>query len=318
MAGPERIAEETLLLRGSPQTVFYELPDGGIIVVDPGHGRKRAKQIARITGGYGRTIVLLTHGHTDHVDVLSYTDIIGRHEVLATSIERPMVEHPVYRVSMTFGLPLRRGSGLLLYDAKPVRVSREIPYDQGRGLGPEPIPGLEDYNVQLVPLPGHTPGHAGFLLGGVLAAGDAIFGDRVLEGYIAPYHMDPCTARRSLAWIRALYEEGLIRVVVPGHGPVVRGDSIPALVEANIASIDRFATNVYDVLEEAPRTAGEIVSMLPGAGRVEKPGLLLLAEVALKGLLACLEEKGAVRARVEDGRVVWSLEKRVPLGEEAR
>lgn len=51
-------------------------------------------------------------------------------------------------------------------------------------------PGDKIGTIEAIALPGHTFGHLGYCIDGVLYAGDAVFGDPVLAKYGVPYLMD--------------------------------------------------------------------------------------------------------------------------------
>ncbi len=295
-----RITGEIELLRGSPATLIYNY-DEYTVIVDPGHGSKRVKTISKILEKRNatpeNTVILLTHFHTDHVDIIAENPAMAR-EVIIHELDKPGLVSPLYRITMTFGYPLRSESSMLLFKARPVEPSTLI-QDSWEG-----------YGARAVWLPGHTPGHTGYIIDRILYAGDALFGDKVLSRYIAPYHLDACTARESLEKIRGLLLNGTVEWIVPGHGPVVRGEDALKLVEANIKAIDGFSEKIEGILGDAGSrglTLEEIVSRLPGARETQGVGLLLLAQAGTRGVLACLEAEGRVEARAAGGVVRWVL-----------
>jgi glyoxylase-like metal-dependent hydrolase (beta-lactamase superfamily II) len=96
-----------------------------------------------------------------------------------------------------------------------------------------------------VPLPGHTFGHVGFYAEGVLYAGDALFGKKVLEKHGVPYLMDIDAFLASLERIRSLEPE----MLVMGHGPVAASRRrIVEMIETNRAAVERAAELVVNAL----------------------------------------------------------------------
>lgn len=283
------------ILRGSPSTLLASC-DGEVYVVDPGHGRKRAKQVAREVSklGAGRVTFVVTHFHSDHHTALAQglLDQLGGAVVAAPRLDAPAVRDPLLRVALTFGYPLPRGSRLLTYDPLPVRVDLEL--DPPARLGP----------LELLPLPGHTPGQVGVVApDGTLYAADSLFGDRVLARYGAPYHFDPCTALDTLERLRDSL--GRFEAVQPSHGPLAKAGEAEALVDANIKVVSELIDHVREALrrgytlDEATRHVAKSMKA-PG-----EPGLLLLVQATVRGAIACLQARGEAEAAPEDGLIRW-------------
>ncbi|MEB3807257.1 MAG: MBL fold metallo-hydrolase [Desulfurococcales archaeon] len=283
-----RLGDSTYLLRGSPSTLFY-VDDGVVYVVDPGHGSKRAKQIKRVLAELGGgAVAVVTHYHSDHFETLSKDT--GVRKVYSSRLDRPGIEYPEYRVSMTFGLPLEEWREVLLY--KPVAVKVDEAFNCGGQVGP----------LETLHLPGHTPGQVGVLTpDGILYAADAVFGERVLEAYLLPYHRDPCKARDSLAKLLG----ASFQVLVPGHGPVLEEGEGRELIQANMRVLDSFLSRLVESLEK-PVSFEEILHRLvDDASKAGSPGAMFLVEQSLRGALACLAGRGLIEAGLEKRGVVW-------------
>jgi len=282
----ERIDGSTFLLRGSPQALLYLEGDTRVLyVVDPGQGGGRVKALARAVRELApeRVVAVVTHFHSDHLEVLSR----GRpsfDEVLVPRGDEAGAADPRARLAMTFGYPLEPGDYELFSLPFPApRVEYTGVYEPGQRVGP----------LETLPLPGHTPGHAGVATpDGVLYAGDAIFGTRVLERYALPYHRDPCTALESLDSI-AGYSPN---VLVPGHGPPVKGQEALELVNLNKARIAGMLESVEAAIGEGPATVGEVLAAAAGGVDASTPpGLAMLLEQTVRGALACLARRGRAK-----------------------
>ncbi len=266
-----RVAGDTYVLRGSPSTLFHV--GEGLYIVDPGHGKKRAKQIRKEISGHSRSGVyaIITHYHSDHHSALSHN--IPLDSVAAPRKDAPMITDPYLRTSLTFGMPLSSGDPLLPFTAPSIDVDTLLepgPY------GP----------LKILPLPGHTLGQIGVETpDGVLYASDSLFGPRVLETYGVPYHFNPCMAEDTLESL--LDYAGSIEALVPSHGPIARGDEIRGIVEMNLERVRDAWSRILDILVE-PRTVGEVAYLLASGYGVEpSPGMLMLVETAVKGYISC-------------------------------
>jgi len=283
----DQVVGDAVLVRGSPSSLLVETGEG-LIIVDPGHGGGKVKSLKKALAGR-EALAVVTHYHSDHFEVLSRGKLpVAR--VAAPRLDAPGVEHPEYRLGMTFGYPLDPGDPFLVFPAPPVRVDMVFE------------PGSRIWGLETVPLPGHTPGQAGIVTpGGVLYAGDALFGDKVLERYALPYHRDTCRALETLEALDPYRYEA----IVPGHGPVVSGDAARGLVDKNIASLKLALDRVVEALSEPASLealARRLLGDAPPAGSV---GLYMLLEQSLRGMLLCLARRGLVEAVLEGGFVVW-------------
>ena len=291
---------EVETVRGSPATLIVWCEGPTAFVVDPGHGRKRAKQLAKKLSQAGEVVFFLTHHHSDHhaslaeglLDTLSEQKVNSR--VVATSTDAPAVRDPRLRVLATFSYPLHPGSPTLPFRAPSVRVDAEV--EPPEGLGP----------LQLIPLPGHTLGQAGVIApDGTLYAADAVFGERVLERYGTPYHLDPCTALESLSQIEKVLPR--LEALQPSHGPKLPAGEAVGLLDANRAAIERMLDIVLEEASKSPLSASQAAaSVSKRMGAQYEPGMLMLVEATVRGALACLHAKGLLEpVATGSGGLVW-------------
>jgi len=176
--------------------------------------------------------IVLTHGHFDHVS--------GAAD-LAQAWSVPIYAHPLEFPYLTgekeYPPPQTgAGGGLMswlapLYPRGPVDLSRWLrPLATGPGAGQQsPVPGWE-----VVPTPGHTPGHISLFRSSdmTLLVGDAFCTTKPesffeaalaqipeLHGPPAYFTADPAQAARSIRLLTGLHP----RTLAPGHGRPLAG-----------------------------------------------------------------------------------------------
>jgi len=168
--------------------------------------------VARATRGRGPQTILLTHAHHDHA---------GGLEALRAAWDPAILCHReevgfVTGLSDYRHLPARGfgySIGRLLMSATRWRLP--VARDLERGQAVE--------GMAIIHLPGHTPGHIGFLHpeDGAMLCGDAVmnFGGRLSRPSVLATQ-DPATARTSIGRLADLDYERLL----PSHGrPILRG-----------------------------------------------------------------------------------------------
>ena len=171
---------------------------GRFAIVDPGSedpaeiGRLLEVIERRTKLGQEAAVVLLTHGHRDHVGGAS-------------------------RVAEALGIPIR---------AHPEALRGLGADEHARAIGDDTEIDLDGLTLRALHTPGHAPGHLAFHIveRGALIAGDLISGMSTI--LIDPEHGDMDAYLRSLDRVCELD----LRVLYPGHGPPLPGREAARLI----------------------------------------------------------------------------------------
>lgn len=212
-------AVRTLAL-GSANAYLVPCP-GGLSLVDTGTAPSAARLHRLLARGGLRPTdldrVILTHAHYDHAGGARALRDLGV-PIWAHELEVPHVQGtpPLRPDPQALTAGARLAGWLLRGPMPPTQVDR--PLHSGEvlpELGPE---------VQVLHLPGHSPGHLGlwFPHGRLLIGGDVVthFLPWRLTAPVSAYTPDPPTARRSIQAVADLGPEALAM----GHGrPITRG-----------------------------------------------------------------------------------------------
>jgi glyoxylase-like metal-dependent hydrolase (beta-lactamase superfamily II) len=215
--------------------------DDGVMLVDAGYPGQRAAVLAALGRlGFGAAdvrAILLTHAHIDHFGTaIWFADIHGT---------------PVYCHPDEVGHSRRD----YLEQASPLAVARQVwrptwlawtlSLIRNGGLTHAGIPSTAALTDEVaatlpgapvaVPTPGHTGGHASFLVDGVLVAGDALVTGHPLLKRPGPqllpslFNHDEAGCRRSLGTLAAVQAAA----VLPGHGALWRGTPADAVARVS-------------------------------------------------------------------------------------
>ena len=301
MPGLQSLGDNVYLFKGSPNTgIIVDRELGRVVVVDPGIGEGRGRALIEMASSKFNTrdiVVVLTHGHTDHLAALSEMGTL-RPPVYGPRHCLPLIESSVTRRAVVYGGFVSAKTASM----PMIEVTVDYTYSDGN-----PLPGF----LTAVSLPGHSPGHSGLANDdvGVFFAGDAILGERVIERFGIPFGLNLREMLSSIKILEEYVEKGY--TIIPGHGPLVSGERAAQLLEANRSAIVRVREKVLELLEGGQRTLEELTVLLTKTLSKANitPRQILLNRTAVQSVLAWLEEEGLVEPTVTGTGVSWKAKK---------
>lgn len=236
----EPVAERTYQITEGvgvlPCNTFVVDGGGEALLVDTGLGIGDLRAtVAEIVDATAR--VLLTHSHWDHIGAANQFDDVVIHDrerapdgtVSLNVLEDDYDQRPREFMAewLELGKPLPDGFDPETYDIDPIPdVGAVEPWD-------ELVVG--DRRIELVPIPGHTPG----LLAGLDRETGVCFGSDVLEPGVEIFahfeDSDLDAYRESVDRLVDLRDDGAFDTLTIGHGDPYRGDDLSVLDDADDA-----------------------------------------------------------------------------------
>ncbi|AEK72143.1 zinc-dependent hydrolase [Thermococcus sp. 4557] len=287
-----KLGDSLYLYPGSPSTLIKVLEDGALLI-DPGHGKGRHKDLKREARKLGVEIKaqLATHGHADHISVAPRIDA----PLFMHRFEFSIAESPLNRELLTFGS--KAPNGFLVFQF-PEEVKVHAVFEWGD----------EPFGLKSVKLNGHSPGMTGFAdeAGGVLYAGDAFFGERVITSVGLPYLVDPDLFKASIKELQNYVEKGYL--LIPSHGRPVEGEEAEELLEFNLGRVEETESLILELLKK-PASMDELAFRIMRHYGVEiTPQKLALNLVPVRAFIAELYNRGEIEAAV-DGGLKWAVKR---------
>ena len=260
-----KLTKNVEVIQGSPNTLIYD----NRVVIDLG-GKNANLDIKA-------EVQLATHGHSDHI---------------AGLFKNAKVKY----------LPKEDYWGLTLMGRRAMIYgfsSKDNPYFTFDYIKEDLKEEFSDAEIQKVKLPGHTPGHTAYIVDNVLYAGDAFFGQKVLENFGLPFYTDFWSALDSLYQLKELIKS--VDYVVISHGPIYTNKKkMEELLEFNISFNERLVQKVKEMITGNEMTAEEITYRLSGNKEVAN---ILLNSVTVKSILFGI----AKNVRVTEQGIKFSL-----------
>jgi glyoxylase-like metal-dependent hydrolase (beta-lactamase superfamily II) len=225
--------------------------------------------------------------------------------VYASRIEAALCNDPLLEPSFLWGAfppPELRGKFFMAPACAAVPLNVGAAVSNAAVPLPAALAGLE-----VLPLGGHFFGQIGFLAegareGGILFAGDAVFGPESLAKHPLFFVYDVAAFLESLARIQNCGA----RVVLPSHGEAT--EDVAGLCAANRAAVERIAAAIIDACASTRdgASAEDVLALLcPRFGFELGWAQYALVGSTVRSFLVYLRALGELEAGFADGRLRW-------------
>lgn len=219
---------------------IYKLNERDIVLIDTGYAKLDRAGLVNLLDGSGLVpkYVLCSHAHFDHTGNVRYLQERYGAKAILSLIEAGISVNPdSYRanyVALTYG----KSRELFLEECFTAdRVLRETDTSlelDGRTFG-------------ILPLPGHSAGHLGFVTpDGAAYVGDCLISQSEIDGAKLPTSMFIAKDLESKAYLKTMDYP----VYILAHKEVVRREELDSLIDRNIDFIQRKRAELLEVLED--------------------------------------------------------------------
>lgn len=288
-----KLSGEVYCLPG-PVNIGVLLGPKGALVIDSGLDQGAARKLLRALEELGVSLagIINTHAHSDHCggnrELVKKTGA----RVFAPAIEAALISNPALEPVMFFGgaEPLKEMRVKFL-QAEPSMV------DQVIEPGSQALEGIE---LEILPLPGHSPGQIGVVFQDICFTGDAFFPPEILVKHGIPLFTDIRLALKTFDYLTGTG----YKAYVPGHGQIVREPA--QVVAANRNFLYGLSEEVL-ALTGQPRGSSDILAGICARReiRITNPVQYHLLHTALLAHLSYLTSTGKIAWRCEDNLLHW-------------
>ena len=269
---------------------IYKLNERDIVLIDTGYAKLDRAGLVNLLDGSGLVpkYVLCSHAHFDHTGNVRYLQERYGAKAILSLIEAGISVNPdSYRanyVALTYG----KSRELFLEECFTAdRVLRETDTSlelDGRTFG-------------ILPLPGHSAGHLGFVTpDGAAYVGDCLISQSEIDGAKLPTSMFIARDLESKAYLKTTDYP----VYILAHKEVVRREALEGLIDRNIGFIQSKRAELLEVLEDG-MTVSEWIGAFCQRENVRTHNELKfsIVERNFSNFVSWLTDSGAVMVRRE-------------------
>ena len=219
---------------------IYKLNERDIVLIDTGYAKLDRAGLVNLLDGSGLVpkYVLCSHAHFDHTGNVRYLQERYGAKAILSLIEAGISVNPdSYRanyVALTYG----KSRELFLEECFTAdRVLRETDTSLE----------LDGWTFGILPLPGHSAGHLGFVTpDGAAYVGDCLISQSEIDGAKLPTSMFIARDLESKAYLKTTDYP----VYILAHKEVVRREALEGLIDRNIGFIQSKRAELLEVLED--------------------------------------------------------------------
>jgi len=267
------------------------------LLVDSGLDEFSAKKVTKVLNENNIVLagVILTHAHADHTGGAAFLRDRWQVPVMASPLEKPYIENPQFEPFYLFGgsQPLKElENKFLKAPACPVDISL--------------YPGRHDilgFPLEIVALPGHSPGQIGLIYETTFYTADALFSPEILTKHGIPYFVDISASLQTMDYLASCAKPHYC--FVPAHGSAT--SKISELVSANKKYLDEIQTLILSALSTPLPTISLLSLVCREKGlAITNAGQYYLNKAALKSFLSYLANSNKIKAIINNNILLWT------------
>ncbi len=291
----QHIRDNVYYLPGASNIGLVVGEDKKAFLIDTGIGQRSGRQLLQILNEQRLKLaaILNTHGHGDHTGGNAYLVERTGTKIYAPLYDAIVLQHPTWGSMCVFG-----GAEPITELSTPRFAPQPCTTDVIVVEGELQIAGV---TIQVVPLPGHTGSHTGYIVNDVFFTGDILAGEAELANTTISYAYSITKRLDSLERLRHFS----CSYYVQGHGPLK--SDIADLIERNIAQVMDVLHFIQSYLAQAPAEASEILKAVCEHYKIEMRNIreYYLFYSTLHAYLSHLHNQGQIAYQVKDNHLLW-------------
>ena len=265
-----------------------------VILVDTGIDEDGGKKLLRILADAGLNVraIINTHSHADHCGGNKYIKQRTGAKIYAPAFEAAIITYPLLEPVAFFSganPPGALRNKFLM--AEPSDVDFVI--EEGKVK-------IDEAEIRILPLPGHSINQVGVEAGNVLFCADSLFSADTLEKHKIPFFVDIEKTRQTLRFLRDTKYD----FYVPSHSEP--SSSLTSLIDRNLEAIDGIERCLLETLRGRKTTEQVLREVCSAYGiEIKTEQQYYLMNTAVMAYLSMMQKSGKAKMLVEDNSLWW-------------
>ncbi|KAF2956875.1 MBL fold metallo-hydrolase [Marinitoga sp. 38H-ov] len=268
-----------------------------VLIIDTGSDSSKGRRIVKKLKENGYTVkyIINTHMHADHIGGNNYIqkncpDV----KIFSFRSEISFIENPLFMPYLLYSgaYPIKELRNKFLL-AEPSKVT-DIISDEEKEIN------IENNNIKLIPLNGHTEFHKGILFDNVLFCGDSLISEELLEKHKIPVNINIRNTKKTLLKLI----ESNYSYYVPSHGDLL--ENIVSLAKTNLDRIIEIENKILDYIIKEHSTEELITYLLYSYGiEIKNATLYYLYNTTILAFLSYLKEENKIDITYNKNKILW-------------
>ena len=287
---------DTVYYISNPTNVGVIKDGKTVILIDSGIDDDVGRRILKILEeeGLHPKAIINTHSHADHCSADAYVKEKTRATVYASEIEAEIIQHPYLEPFLLFSgaNPIEDLRNKFLM-AKASPVDHIIKNDEKKLA-------FDEVELDIIPLPGHSPNQIGIKVDGILFCADAVFSKNVLDRHRIPYCADMDKQRETLNFLK----NSDYKFYVPSHAEPT--NNIADLVNANLETADTIERYTLEALSNKKTTEQVLKTVCDRYTlEVKTAQQYYLINTGIMAHLSSLHKRGMLKLDIRENALYW-------------
>jgi len=285
------LTDRVQVLIGPVNVGLILLSNDRVAIIDTGLDRRYGKHVLDFLSDYRYKVdlILNTHSHADHIGGNAYIQNEVKCKIFGGEKESLICENPLIQAIALFG-------GCPFPELMNHMIMAE-PFHSEPLL--EQVFKIDDLEIQIIDLPGHSIDQKGFVVNDVAFVADSLFSQQTIIKHKLLYIYDPLEHVSTLKKLKKLNAKWFIG----GHFPPLT--NLDILLNENIRHIQEAFQTTKDLLS-GPQPMDQIIKEFLGHFQLNKTGWEhFLYRATIHGYLSALKRRNEAEFKVINNLLVW-------------
>lgn len=283
-----QVGDRTYYIKNPTNVGVYKTDDNNVYLIDTGNDKDAGKKILKIIEEEGWNVkgIISTHSNADHIGGNKVIQDRTGCDILASSLEKSLIEHPILEPSFLYGgYPFNdlKNKFLLARESTVTTILDNLPE------------GLEYFSLK---------GHFFDMIGiktsdDVYFLADSLFSEETIDKYHLFFIYDVKEFLNTLDYLETLRG----KFFIPSHSDAT--SDISSLIELNRNKIKEIMDKIYDICKREVTFEEIVKEIFDEYDLVMNANQYVLIGSTIKSYLSYLYDESKISYEFIDNKMIW-------------